>query len=227
MEIVSIPLQSTIPTEQEKQDKLKSRANSGAPSDSHIGLHSVDDQVTMDGLPAEDRHAKEASLSTIKKAAGKPVSQSSSTEMFLLTKPQLPASLGKVDPIAESPKKVWYFRSRKLGEKGPLKGKAVQEFLDRGDLCIGCIVWREDWDDWIPAEKVFPKLAAEAKSKSNKQKPHRAFKDANYQNPDQLDPDSERLRIQRKRVLIFRGLIATGLVIICILIVILIQLLSQ
>ena len=151
----------------------------------------------------------------------------SSSELFLLAKPKPPETRGKVDPIAEAPTRVWYFRSRELGEKGPLKGKVMQEHLDRGDVKIGCIVWREDWEDWAPAEKVFPSLAAKAKSKRMKEKMHRAFKDANYQIPDELNPQSELSKKRRKKALIFRSLIVVGIVIIIGLAVVLFQLISQ
>ena len=87
-------------------------------------------------------------------------SRNSSTDIFLLDRPQVPETLGKVDPIAEAPHLVWYFRSRSIGERGPLKARAMQQHLNDGVVTIGCLVWREDWLEWQPAEKVFPSLVA-------------------------------------------------------------------
>ncbi len=81
-------------------------------------------------------------------------------EQFLLEKPAVSINLGKIDPIAEAPEKVWYFRSRELGEKGPLKARQMQECIDCGEVSFGCVVWREDWEDWQLAERVFPPLVA-------------------------------------------------------------------
>ena len=80
--------------------------------------------------------------------------------LFLLDKPQPPTTMGKIDPIEEAPRNVWYYRCKELGEKGPLKAKTMQEELDNGNVTIGCIVWRDDWEDWQAAERVFPSLVA-------------------------------------------------------------------
>lgn len=224
--VVTIPSKSTILSEEQKKERQEEFAKHSAAiqADRNIGLHNVDDQVTLDGIPAERRGDQGLAIKAEPTATSKPaVAESSSTEMFLLTKPELPASLGKVDPIAQSPTSVWYFRSRELGEKGPLKGKVMQEHLDRGDVKIGCVVWREDWEDWVPAEKVFPKLVAEFQAQQGR-KPHPAFKDANYQISDTMASRTKRLR---KQDWIFRSLICLGFVIICILTIILIQLVSQ
>ena len=100
-----------------------------------------------------------------------------SFETFMLDKPQLPPTMGKVDPILQAPKQIWYLRNKELGEIGPLKGKLMQRRLDAGDIKIGSLVWRGDWDGWIPAEKVFPRLVAEAEGVRLKMKRSRAFKE--------------------------------------------------
>jgi hypothetical protein len=100
-----------------------------------------------------------------------------SVETFMLDKPQLPPTMGKVDPILQAPKQIWYLRNRELGEVGPLKGKLMQKRLDAGDIKIGSLVWRGDWGGWIPAEKVFPSLVAEAEGLRLQHKRSRAFKE--------------------------------------------------
>jgi len=100
------------------------------------------------------------------------VSSSSGSGVFMLDRPSLPPEFGKVCPIADAPKKVWYFRSKLIGERGPLKSKVMQRHLEDGDVTVGCVVWREDWEDWVPAESAFPQLAAIGNSQN--------FTDASY-----------------------------------------------
>jgi hypothetical protein len=130
-----------------------------------------------------------------------------SSDSFLLDKPQPSATLGKVDPIEEAPRKVWYFRSKNIGEKGPLRARAMREELDNGNCRIGCIVWREDWEDWQPAEKVFPELVALAE----KTVAQKLIRDANAAIPDELNPDSAFQRRRRRRRAIGMLAIAVGL----------------
>ena len=127
MTIVSVPLESTIPSLEEKQKKMRRPGDDGG--DSFVGLHDADEQITMDGTPAETQSTN--AIAKLKKRS-KPISKKqfdsdNSTELFMLDKPLPPDSFGKVDPIAEAPSRVWYFRSHELGEKGPLKAKAMQK----------------------------------------------------------------------------------------------------
>ncbi len=146
-----------------------------------------------------------------------------STDSFLLDKPEPPPTLGKVDPIAEAPRKVWYFRSKSLGEKGPLKGREIQSHLDNGDIEVGCLVWREDWEDWQPAERVFPSLVAMAEHIQAK----RQRQIESYEVTDVLSPHWERRRRQRRSTILGIVAIVAGLVTIGALTVVLIRLLSN
>ena len=129
--------------------------------------------------------------------------------------------MGKVDPIAEAPQKVWYFRSKVHGEKGPLKGREMQEHLDKGDVKIGCIVWREDWEDWQPAERVFPPLVAKAEQIELERQ-----KRSGSKIPDELNPHSSLQRKRRLMKTIGFVAIAAGLLTIGVLVLVLIQLIS-
>jgi len=104
-------------------------------------------------------------------------------ESFLLSKP---VTKIEQDPLTSDPNLIWYLRHRRLGEKGPLKAKQVEEMLRSGQLRSGAILWREDWNDWVAAEEVFPELA-ESQSKST------------YSIPDELNPHSEASRKRRAR----------------------------
>jgi hypothetical protein len=142
-------------------------------------------------------------------------------DSFLLDKPEPPTTLGKIDPIAEAPRKVWYFRSKALGEKGPLKGREMQAHLDKGDVKIGCIVWREDWEDWQPAERVFPPLVALAEQIEIDRMTRTGDKI-----PDELNPHSVLQRRRRQMRMIGIVAIAAGLLTIGALAFVLIRLIS-
>ena len=71
------------------------------------------------------------------------------------------------NPLNSDANHVWYFRHKHLGEKGPLKSHEVESLLNSAKLCQGFIVWREDWNDWIAIEKVFPdRFPADSSSSS-------------------------------------------------------------
>ncbi|MGY8750048.1 MAG: hypothetical protein ACKVHR_18565 [Pirellulales bacterium] len=146
-----------------------------------------------------------------------------SVETFILDKPQLPPTMGKVDPILQAPKQIWYLRNKELGEIGPLKGKLMQKRLDAGDIKIGSLVWRGDWGGWIPAEKVFPRLVAEAEGVRLEKKRSRAFKEL----PIELRKPSKRPKKQltkdektQRKNLFFAVFVIIGFVAILVLLVV-------
>lgn len=238
---VSVPEKSTIPSKKAKANQPRRRPSHTESDDSHIDLVNVEQReiaaVSSDQQSFSD-HSQSASAVVQKKKKQKTTRKRKVTaeiakrgepadNLFMLDKPALPASMGKVDPLEDSPTKVWYFRNRDLGEKGPLKSKEMQEFLDNGSISLGSIVWREDWEDWIPAEKVFPNLAELAKAVKQKNMVDRSFKDANYQIPDEFNPHSKLNRRRRRKNQIFMGAIATGILIIGALIFVLFNLLTK
>ncbi len=198
--------------------------------DNSKSIFDVDHQIAQAGLSASIKLDSETAVSEFSVPFSPPAlgtkksrlaEDKKKNDSFLLEKPKPPTTMGKVDPIAEAPRKVWYFRSKTLGEKGPLKGKVMQEHLDSGDVTIGCIVWREDWEDWQPAEEVFPPLVALAKKKSNQ-----AFRDSNYVIPDELNPHSTLQRKRRQMRVLGIIAIAVGLLTIGILVYFLVSLMS-
>ena len=108
----------------------------------------------------------------------------SDANSFLLAKPI--AKIGD-DPLKANPDLVWYLRHKRLGEKGPLKARQVEQMLEGGQIRAGFIVWREDWNDWVPAEQVFPSLA-----KPEGESPA-------YEIPEELNPHSETSRKRRAK----------------------------
>ena len=98
--------------------------------------------------------------------------QDGNSGIFMLDRPSPSPDFGKIDPIKAAPDKVWYFRNKEIGEKGPLKSRVMQQHVIAGDVSAGCLVWREDWEDWAAAEDAFPqihpKIDAEAGQATNK-----------------------------------------------------------
>ena len=84
--------------------------------------------------------------------------QDESSGIFMLDRPAPSPDFGKVDPILAAPDKVWYFRNKEIGERGPLKSKVMQQHVSSGDVAAGSMVWREDWEDWAAAEDAFPQI---------------------------------------------------------------------
>ncbi len=80
-------------------------------------------------------------------------------DSFLLGKPEI-RSLGATaeDVIRSGLKKIWYVRHPRDGETGPVKGDKIRAMLNENNISTGCMIWREDWDSWEPAERAFPDL---------------------------------------------------------------------
>ena len=125
------------------------------------------------------------------------------SESFLLAKPI--AKIGS-DPLKSNPDLVWHLRHKRLGEKGPLKAREVEEMLENNQLRVGFIVWRQDWDDWIPVEKVFPQLAVEPVATPA------------YEIPAELNPHSEESRKRRARKWIWMGCSAAAFLLVIVLV---------
>lgn len=85
-------------------------------------------------------------------------------ENFVLDKPT--QNLGAGDPILDAPNLIWYYRNKEQGEKGPLKSKAMVAELKQGKISQQTLVWREDWEAWLPAAKVFPQLIVNSDANS-------------------------------------------------------------
>ena len=60
--------------------------------------------------------------------------QDESSGIFMLDRPAPSPDFGKVDPILAAPDKVWYFRNKEIGERGPLKSKVMQQHVSSGML---------------------------------------------------------------------------------------------
>ncbi len=232
-ETIHVPLKSTIPSAIEKRnhEARNSQRVKSIQGDDSIGLHDVDNQETMEGLAAEKRQISSGgkTTETLKRKQSESDamltfdSNDDSTELFMLAKPEPPETFGKIDPIAEAPSRIWYFRSHELGERGPLKGKSMQESLDRGEVTVGCVVWRDDWEDWFEAEKVFPKLVAEAKNQRKQAYVERALREANIE-PKKKPSDKRKLLTKRR---VFAATIGMGLVLILVLLLVLANVVSS
>lgn len=177
-----------------------------------------DEQVTLAGELAGEPDTGEtiqppAMMTPVFATTGK-----SSSGVFMLDRPSPPEDFGKVDPIKSAPKKVWYFRSKLIGERGPLKSKVMQSHVDRGDVTVGCMVWREDWDDWVAAELAFPHLAGQASALDSIQ-PAESVEDLSVATLSRQNPLDNQA--------VFYAVIVTGLVVMAALAYVVIQILPR
>jgi len=145
----------------------KSELNDSTPEASFGDQEEMDSEAALEDLLSSDERE---------------VPDENSSESFLLAKPV--AKIGD-DPLKANPNLVWYLRHKRLGEKGPLKARQVEEMLEAGQIRVGYIVWREDWNDWVPAEEVFQGLNKPAEDESA------------YRIPAELNPHSEASRKRR------------------------------
>ena len=134
-----VPLEKGGEIEKVEIEKVEIGKSTGA---SIARQQTSDPSSVLDDLGFQDSNADE--------------SAESESESFLLAKPV--AKIG-ADPLQAAPNLVWYVRHKRLGEKGPLKAQQVESMLESGQLRAGYIVWREDWNDWVPIDEVFPQLA--------------------------------------------------------------------
>lgn len=184
--LVDVPRQSTLaaqarkPSSSKRVDRLAAQATLDE-SDDRSQVLNVDDQVTLDGVMAGDHE----SFAKIPVAAGprfrrqtKVAPVADAGEAFLLGRPSPTPGLEGGDPIESAPKKIWYFRTRGIGERGPIKGRQMRQSIDNGEVIVGSKVWREDWDDWVDAEDVFPELAEQARTIRKKNRLRRALTEA-------------------------------------------------
>ncbi len=155
---VDVPEKSFLPgpPKSSGQPFYVEEENSAEGSSQLIGF-STQDTVVGDLLGDEIDEAKKER--TIKPPSPVfAITHGSNSGVFMLDSPSQSPEFGKIDPIEAAPEKVWYFRSNGLGERGPLKSKAMLQHVSDGDVAAGCMVWREDWDDWVAAEAAFPQI---------------------------------------------------------------------
>lgn len=63
------------------------------------------------------------------------------------------------DPLATYPDVVWYVQPPSGGQFGPASADVMRTWLDEGRVGPDSLVWRNGWDDWQEAWRVFPELA--------------------------------------------------------------------
>lgn len=219
-EVVRVPLESAISSPKRKRENAQQKASRfieadvAEPEEDPSTILDADEQITLDGPLAGEHSAIGLKSKAEPRFKQKP--QVDPEDAFMLGRPSPAPHLGRVDPIQEAPKKVWYFRTRGFGERGPIKANIMQKHLDAGDVQVGSVVWREDWDDWIDAEDVFPALAAEAKEQKQQARLAKAIRESEYDLPDELTELA--IQRQRRQTAIFAIISITGLTIVALLV---------
>lgn len=186
-----------------------------------------DDQDTLDGPLAGEHESVVEEPVIPSSTAFRASAYRTEGEAFMLSRPSPTTAFEKGDPILEAPKLVWFFRTRGFGERGPIKPIEMQAYLKRGDVQVGSMVWREDWDDWIEAEDVFPALAEQAKIDKQQARLARAISETDYELPEIPKPLSpeELQKLRQKRIYLWMTIIGLGVV--GLLVMILLQILPR
>ena len=157
---VDVPEQSLLPGPPKSPDQRFYTEEENPPEGSSQ-LIGFDSQDTIVGeLAGEPKAAVSTSPAPPHSLPPLFASSKDSSGIFMLDRPSPSPDFGKIDPILAAPDKVWYFRNKKIGERGPLKSKIMQQHIESGDVAAGSMVWREDWEDWAAAEDAFPQIAA-------------------------------------------------------------------
>ncbi|MDX1962917.1 MAG: DUF4339 domain-containing protein [Pirellulales bacterium] len=71
--------------------------------------------------------------------------------------PAMPAIVH--DPLAENPQAQWYVRHATGQQFGPALGTLLVKWLQEGRIPPDALLWREGWNEWQAAPRVFPQLA--------------------------------------------------------------------
>lgn len=82
------------------------------------------------------------------------VVQTTAPNPFAPAAPELP------DPFADAPDAVWYVRPVSGEQFGPVKANIVRQWLTERRIQADTLVWREGWEEWKTADKVFSSLAS-------------------------------------------------------------------
>lgn len=190
-------------------------------------LDDADDQDTLDGPLAGEHESVIEDPAIPSSTEFRASAYRTEGEAFMLSRPSPATAFEKGDPIQEAPKMVWFFRTRGFGERGPIKPIEMQAYLSRGDVQVGSMVWREDWDDWVEAEEVFPALAEQAKLEKQQARLARAISETDYELPEMPRPLSpEELQKQRQKR-IYLWMTIAGLGVVGVLVMILLQILPR
>jgi len=197
---VDVPTESLLPGPP-KSPSQRFYVEEENPPEGSSQLIGFDAQDTIAGdLLGEDAVPKDGTI----KPPSPVFAVKDSSGIFMLASPLPSPDFGKVCPVETAPDKVWYFRSKELGERGPLKARVMRQHVKSGDVYAGCMVWRQDWDDWLPAEAAFPQIEAVEDSTEASQSA-----EAGTEIPSILSK-----KPMAAKQVVFYGAIVTGLVVI-------------
>lgn len=77
---------------------------------------------------------------------------------------------GTNDPLLEKPDAVWFVRTTSGGQYGPATSDVMRSWIVEGRVGYQMLVWRSDWADWLPAERVFKFMSEAPKDGSSASK---------------------------------------------------------
>jgi hypothetical protein len=65
------------------------------------------------------------------------------------------------DPINEAPGALWYVRPPTGGQFGPASAHLFRQWMREGRVAPDSWIWRQGWENWVPASQVFSELGRE------------------------------------------------------------------
>jgi hypothetical protein len=71
---------------------------------------------------------------------------------------QTKPSLDDFASLSENPSAAWFVRVPEGGQYGPANNSSMRNWIKEGRIGPATLVWRSDWTDWLPADRVFPGL---------------------------------------------------------------------
>ncbi len=208
--LVGSPMANSSPGVAELKSEAESRParQSGA-----TGASSAVDDSLLSESQRSTRSSRSLGDSGVTPPLSFPAAEDSSNDSgssFMLGKPKIRV---EANPLRSRPDHVWYARHRRHGEKGPLRSRDVEQLLDDGTLRADWIVWRQDWNDWLPADEVFPQLLV----KEN-------VEGGDYGIPEQLNPHSDASKAERRKKAILLSSIAAAFLLVIVLVYLLVRL---
>lgn len=138
------------------------------------------------------------------------------------------------DMLFDNPKLLWYARTQDGQEYGPATGDVFKEWIKQRRIGPLMPVWRQDWENWQEAGKVFPEIK-ELFERSEPYVPvkNEALAGKNNKENEQMFSNErtkgaiERLKLRQKKAVsyfwIICGLIAFSLTLLIVLIIVLLR----
>lgn len=66
------------------------------------------------------------------------------------------------NPMLEDQTVVWYVQAADGERYGPTSGEVLQAWIQEHRIGPDMLLWREGWENWLPAKDVFPEMLGDS-----------------------------------------------------------------